>query len=70
MSIIKEKEKVLLELMGPQSTLEERNKVIKNSNITEKYLNLNFDFDNSKKNDFLIYENNDLKNSEKKKERK
>ena len=67
MSIIKEKEKVLLELMGPQSTLEERNKVIKNSNITEKYLNLNFDFDNSKKNDFLIYENNDLKNLEKKK---
>ena len=67
-SSIKDKEKVLIELMGPQSSLEDKNKVIKNMSITEKYLNLNFDFENSKKKDFLIYEknNNNFKNLEKK----
>ena len=57
-SFIKDKEKVLIELMGPQYSLEEKNKAIKNVSMTEKYLNLNNDFENSKKNDFLIYENN------------
>ena len=52
-SSIKDKEKVLIELMGPQSSLEDKNKVIKNMSITEKYLNLNFDFENSKKKKFL-----------------
>ena len=67
-SFIKEKEKVLIELMGPQYSLEEKNKAIKNVSMTEKYLNLNNDFENSKKNDFLIYENNNnnFKNLEKK----
>ena len=67
-SFIKEKEKVLIELMGPQYSLEEKNKAIKNVYMTEKYLNLNNDFENSKKNDFLIYENNNnnFKNLEKK----
>ena len=32
----------------------------------EKYLNLNNDFENSKKKDCLIYENNNFKNTDKK----
>ena len=46
-SFIKNKEKVLIELMGAQYSLEEKNKAIKNMSMTD--LNLNNDFENSKK---------------------
>ena len=43
-SFIKNKENVLIELMGPQHSSEEKNYA-----YVEKYLNLNNDFENSKK---------------------
>ena len=46
-SFIKNKEKVLIELMGAQHSSEEKNKAIKNVPMIEKYLNS--DFENSKK---------------------
>ena len=39
-SFIKDKEKVLIELMGAQFSLEEKNKAIKTVSVIEKYLNL------------------------------
>ena len=59
-SFIKNKEKVLIELMGAQHSSEEKNKAYDRKIFKFKW------FWKLKKKDCLIYENNNFKNTDKK----